>query len=147
MSLETTTRMLAPFLDRFTSEELDAIPYGVLQLDAGGRVISVNKVEADELGFGAERPIGGEFFTEIAPSAFVDEVFGRYVEAFASKHLDAVFRFTFSDLMLPRTVMMRMYYSTRTETVWIFTANPDGTSSVGAKAPCDRRGRVERRMA
>ena len=141
MALDTTTRMLAPFLDRLTDEELDAIPYGVIQLDAEGRVLSINRVEADELGWVDERPVGRDFFGDVAPSTFVAEVFGRYVEAFSSHHLDEMFRFTFSHGMMPRTVMMRMYYSARTGTIWIFTANPDGSGLVvGRGGPlCDVR--------
>ncbi|MBL0169900.1 MAG: hypothetical protein IPP90_04075 [Gemmatimonadaceae bacterium] len=147
MSLETTTRMLAPFLDRFSDEELDAIPYGVVQLDPEGRVLSFNLAEAYELGWAEGRPIGRDFFNEVAPSAFVADVYGRYVEALASRHLDDVFRFTFSHLFMPRTVLMRMYYSIRTGTVWIFTANPDG-SAIGTNAPvCDVRDGPQHRVA
>ncbi|MEQ1692444.1 MAG: PAS domain-containing protein [Gemmatimonas sp.] len=147
MSLETTTRMLAPFLDRMSDEELDAIPYGVVQLDSQGRVLSFNLAEAYELGWPDERPIGRDFFHDVAPSAFGAEVFERHVAAFASHHLDDVFRFTFTHAMMPRTVMMRMYYSTRTGTVWIFTANPDG-SAIGTDAPrCDVRDGPQARVA
>ena len=66
MPLVTTTRILAPFLDRLTGAELDALPYGV-------------------------------------------------------------FRFTFTHSDLPRTVQIRMYYAARTDTIWIFTALPDGS--------------------
>ena len=128
MSLDTSTRMLVPFLNSLTAEELDAVPYGIIQLDAEGRVLSYNKAEADDAGFAAERPIGRDYFTEVAPSAFVAEIFGRYVEAYSSRYLDETFRFTFIDSMMPRTVMVRMYFSTRTDTIWLFTANPDGSS-------------------
>lgn len=127
MSLDTATRMLAPFLDRLTEEELDAIPYGVIQLDAEGRVLSINKSEADDIGYGPDRPIGRDYFTAVAPSAFVAEVFGRYVEAFCSRGFDETFRFTFIDGVMPRTVRMRMYYSMRTSSLWLFIANPDGS--------------------
>ena len=40
MPLATTSRMLAPFLDRLTDEEIDAIPYGMVQLDPTGTVRS-----------------------------------------------------------------------------------------------------------
>ena len=141
MALDCATRMLYPFLDRLSNEELDAIPYGVIQLDAEGRVLSINRAEADDLGYEHERPVGRDFFTEIAPSAFVAEVFGRYVEAFSSHQLDEMFRFTFSDRLMPRTVMMRMYYSARTGTTWIFTANPDGSPLVAdhGRPLCDVR--------
>ena len=131
--------MLAPFLDRLSDEELDAIPYGVIQLNAQGVVLSINRVEADGLGWAQVRPVGRDYFSDLAPSAFVAEVFGRYVEAFSSRHLDETFRFTFSHVALPRTVMMRMYYSARMGTVWIFTANPDGSPLADGATPCDVR--------
>lgn len=132
--------MLAPFLDRLSDEELDAIPYGVIQLNAEGRVLSINRPEADGLGFPTERPVGRDYFSELAPSAFVAEVFGRYVDAFSSHQLDETFRFTFSHGTLPRTVMMRMYYAVRTGTVWIFTASPDGSPlATSAGHVCDVR--------
>ncbi len=146
MALDTTTRMLAPFLDRLTDEELDAIPYGVVQVDAEGRVLSINRAESDDLGWAHERPVGLDFFTDLAPSAFVAEVFGRYVEAFSSHQLDEVFRFTFTHGMMPRSVMMRMYYSARTGTVWIFTANPDGSPLIAGPV-CDVRDAPQVRVA
>lgn len=127
MALESTTRMLSPFLDRLTDEELDALPYGIVQLDADGRVVSYNRAEADDTGFTLQRPIGRDYFSDVAPSAFVVEIFGRYVEAFTSRHLDETFRFTFIHHMMPRTVQIRMFYSARTRTIWLFIANPDGS--------------------
>ena len=145
MSLDCTTRMLAPFLDRLSDEELDAIPYGVIQLNAEGGVLSINRAEAEALGCAA-RPVGRDYFCDLAPSAFVAEVFGRYVEAFSSRHLDETFRFTYSDHAMPRTVLMRMYYSARTGTTWIFTACPDGSPLAGA-TPCDVRDADRRLVA
>ncbi len=126
MGLESTTRMLAPFLDRLTDEELDAIPYGVVQLDAQGFVLSYNRAEMANALWNAQRPIGQDFFADIAPSARVPEIFGRFVDAFASQSCDDVFRFTYTCGDLPRTVRLRMYFSMRTDTIWLFTAAPDG---------------------
>jgi photoactive yellow protein len=140
MTLECTTRMLAPFLDRLSDAELDAIPYGAIQLNAEGRVLAINRAEAEGLGCRQERPVGSDYFSELAPSAFVAEVFGRYVEAFSSHQMDETFRFTFSHGVMPRTVLMRMYYSPRIGTVWIFTANPDGSPLAAGDVPvCDVR--------
>jgi photoactive yellow protein len=127
VALDRTTRMLSPFLDRLTDEELDALPYGVVQIDADGRILTYNRAEAEDTGFTLQRPIGRDYFSDVAPSAFVVEVFGRYVEAFTSRFLDERFRFTFSHDMMPRTVQIRMFYSARTGTVWLFMANPDGS--------------------
>jgi photoactive yellow protein len=140
--------MLAPFLDRLSDEELDAVPYGIIQLDAEGHILSYNKAEADGTNFTSPRPIGRDYFGDVAPSAFVAEIFGRYVEAYSSHHLDEMFRFTFIDGMMPRTVLVRMYYSARTGTIWIFTANPDGSPFVyGQHTPCDVRDAPSARVA
>ena len=127
MALDTTTRMLAPFLDRLSDEELDALPYGAIQLDEHGRVLSFNRAEILNSGWREGRPIGRDYFSDIAPSSTVPEIFERYADAFAHHHCDDVFRFTFTHADLPRTVQIRMYYSARTDTIWIFTALPDGS--------------------
>ncbi|WP_373064930.1 hypothetical protein [Gemmatimonas sp.] len=126
MPLETTSRMLAPFLDRLTVEEMDAIPYGVVQLDLDARVVSYNRAEAENVGV-IPRPLGLHFFFEVAPSANVPEFYGRFLEGIAEERLDDTFSFTFSCALMPRRVMVRQYYSVRTGTVWLFVGQPDGS--------------------
>jgi len=126
MSLDTTSRLPAPFLDRLTNEELDAIPYGVVQLDLDGTVTSYNRAEAENVGF-LPRPIGYHFFRDVAPSAIVPEFYGRFLDGVAEGALDETFRFTFSCALMPRRVRVRMYYSIQTKSVWLFVAKPDGT--------------------
>lgn len=126
MSLATTTRMVAPFLDRITDEELDALPYGVVQLDAQGRVLSYNTAERDNVG--CERsPIGEQYFQDVYPSSYAPEFYGRFLEAIDSQSLDETFLFTYTCSLQSRRVQVRMYYCVRTATTWIFTAQPDGT--------------------
>ena len=118
--------MLAPFLDRLTVEELDSIPYGVVQLDLHGRVLSYNQAEADNVGV-MPRPLGLHFFYEVAPSANVPEFYGKFLEGVAEKRLDDTFSFTFSCASMPRRVMIRQYFSARTGSVWLFVSQPDGS--------------------
>ena len=122
MGLESTTRMLAPFLDRLTDEELD----GVVQLDVNGHVLSYNRAEMANTEWGELRPVGRDYFAAVAPSANVPEIHGRFVDAFEAEHCDEVFRFTFTCRDVPRTVRLRMYFALRTSTIWLFTAAPDG---------------------
>ena len=118
--------MLAPFLDRLTVDELDSIPYGVVQLDLHGRVLSYNQAEADNVGV-MPRPLGLHFFYEVAPSANVPEFYGKFLEGVAEKRLDDTFSFTFSCASMPRRVMIRQYFSARTGSVWLFVSQPDGS--------------------
>ncbi|MBY0491479.1 MAG: hypothetical protein K2R93_16705 [Gemmatimonadaceae bacterium] len=118
--------MVAPFLDRFTAEELDALPYGIVQLDAMGTVRSFNTAEADNAGC-TSRPIGQNYFLDVYPSANAPEFYGRFLEAIDERALDDTFLFTYSCMHPPRRVQVRMYYCVRTASTWIFTAQPDGT--------------------
>ena len=123
--LETTSRMLAPVLDRLTAEDLDALPYGIVQLDRDGRVLSYNRAEAENVGV-MPRPIGQHFFRQVAPSANVPEFHGRFLDGLDAGRLDDTFFFTFSCALRPRRVLIRQYYSPRTDSVWLFVAQPDG---------------------
>lgn len=126
MPLDTTSRMLVPFLDRLTVEELNAIPYGVVQLDLDGRVLSYNRAEAENVAL-IPRPLGQHYFLEVAPSANVPEFYGRFLAGVAEQRLDDTFTFTFSCALMPRRVMVRQYFSMRTASVWLFVGQPDGS--------------------
>ncbi|HEY0930711.1 MAG TPA: PAS domain-containing protein [Gemmatimonas sp.] len=126
MPLDTTTRMLAPFLNRLNDEELDSIPYGVIQLDPEGFVVSYNRAEAENAGH-ALRPIGQHFFREVAPSANAPEFHGRFQRGVATGRLDETFTFTYHCDLMPRRVQVRLYLSPQTRSVWLFVAKPDGT--------------------
>lgn len=118
--------MLAPFLDRLSDEELDAIPYGVIQLDTTCHVMACNQAETDNGGL-TGRPIGRHFFHEVYPSANVPEFHDRVTRGVADGHLDDTFSFTFCCDLMPRRVLVRAYYAGRTDTVWLFTSKPDGS--------------------
>lgn len=126
MPLDTTTRMLAPFLDRLTDEELDAIPYGIIRLDQAGYVQAYNSAEAQNAGV-LHRPIGRHYFLDVCPSANAPEFHDRFAAGVAHEQLDDTFAWTFSCGDLPRRVLVRLYYSVRTRSVWVFVARPDGS--------------------
>ena len=126
MPLDTTTRLLAPFLDRLTDEELDALPYGVIRLDHHGVVRAFNRAESASAG-GIPRPIGRDFFADVCPSAEVPELWSRFQQATADQAFDETFLYSFSCGPTPRGVLLRMYYSARTHSVWLFVAKPDGS--------------------
>ncbi len=134
MCLITTSRILAPFLDRLTPEELDALPYGVVQLSVDGVVLSYNRAETENAGIRV-RPVEQHFFRDVAPCADVTEFHGRFLEGVEAEKLDETFLFTYCNGLLPRRVMLRMYYSARTKSVWLFAARPDGSALEAVKRP------------
>jgi photoactive yellow protein len=84
---------------RLSPEELDSLPYGLITLDARGRVIHYNDTESRMVGLPKERVIGRSFFGEVAPCTRVREFEGRFLELVKNpvsvrvQTFDFVFRF------------------------------------------------------
>ncbi|MCU0655978.1 MAG: PAS domain-containing protein [Polyangiaceae bacterium] len=84
-------------------EKLDDLPYGLITLDATGRVIHYNDTESRLVGLPKERVIGRNFFQEIAPCTRLREFEGRFRELVQDpvrvrvKTFDFVFRFAKGD--------------------------------------------------
>ncbi len=78
---------------------LDALPYGLITLDAAGRVLHYNDTEARLVGLPKERVLGRSFFGEVAPCTRVREFQGRFEELVRDpvrvrvQTFDFVFRF------------------------------------------------------
>lgn len=90
-------------VSRLSAEELDALPYGLITLDARGRVLHYNDTESRMVGLPKERVVGKSFFGEVAPCARVREFEGRFDELVRDPHrvrvqtFDFVFRFANGD--------------------------------------------------
>lgn len=65
-------------LGRMTPELLDSLPFGVVTLDANGRVVGYNDTESRMAGLPRDMVIGRNFFTDVAPCARVREFEGRF---------------------------------------------------------------------
>jgi len=86
-------------VQRLSPEELDALPYGLITLDARGRVIHYNDTESRMVGLPKHKVIGRSFFGEVAPCTKVREFEGRFEELVRDPYrvrvqtFDFVFRF------------------------------------------------------
>lgn len=65
---------------RLTPEQLDTLPYGLITLDAEGRVVHYNDTESRLAGLPKERVVGRNFFIEVAPCTRVRAFEGRFRE-------------------------------------------------------------------
>ena len=109
--------------DQMTPEELDNLPYGMIQLDAGGRILRFNAVESRLASLPQEQQIGKHFFTEVAPCTKVQEFYGRFREGVLRESLDSSFQFHFAFKQRPRDVTVRLFYSKRTRSVWVMISD------------------------
>jgi len=102
--------------DQLSSAELDALPYGMIQLDARGVILRYSQAETRLSGLTADECVGRHFFDEVAPCTYVREFYGRFRDGVAAQQLDAVFNFRFA-FVPPREVRVHMFYSRVTRSV------------------------------
>ncbi|MDF1506157.1 PAS domain-containing protein [Roseisolibacter sp. H3M3-2] len=120
--------LLLDTVDAMTPAELDALPYGMIQLDAGGRILKYNAVESRLASLPQAQAIGKQFFTEIAPCTKVQAFYGRFREGVIRESLDVTFQFHFAFKQHPRDVTVRLFYSRRTRSVWVIISDRTGTA-------------------
>jgi photoactive yellow protein len=71
--------------------ELDNLPFGVIRLDAEGKVTFYSKTEAEQSGYRDRRAIGRDFFTQMAPCLATPERLRRIEQARHEGTLDIAF--------------------------------------------------------
>ena len=78
-------------VERLSPAELDQLPFGVIKLDASGKVSLFSRTEARLSGFGDRPAIGKHFFTDLAPCMGSPEFLSRVEQAHAQRTLDVLF--------------------------------------------------------
>lgn len=72
---------ITPFdLDRalhMTGEGLDSLPFGVIVVNASGKILEYNQYERDLVKMGSRPVIGKNFFDDVAPCTAIQEFKGR----------------------------------------------------------------------
>jgi photoactive yellow protein len=106
-------------VENLTAEELDALPFGIIQLDPQGTVLHYNTYESRLARLPKEAAIGRNFFREVAPCTDVREFQGRFLEGVRARQLDVKFRYHFPFRGRPRDVLITLFYSTATDSVFV----------------------------
>ena len=81
---------LADAVETMSDEAVNSLPFGVVRLDAGGKVIFFSDTERRLSGFRNET-LGRLFFLEIAPCMNNERFKGRIERAMATGRLDLAF--------------------------------------------------------
>jgi photoactive yellow protein len=76
-------------------EERDDLPYGVIELDADGKILAFNNAEERQSRQSAQNVIGKNFFRDVAPCTQVKEYAGRFKEFLTSDKPSTQFSFTY----------------------------------------------------
>lgn len=107
-------------IDGLTPAELDALPFGAIQLREDGLILQFNEYEANLSNRRAPDTVGWNFFRDVAPCTNVQEFHGRFLEGIERGELNVTFDFRFSFKQSPRDVRVTLFFSTPTKTVWVF---------------------------
>ena len=82
-------------IGQMTAAQIDELPFGAIQLDATGRVVTYNSYEEKLARRGRRDVVGKNFFNEVAPCTRVRSFFGAFQEGMRRGELDEVFDFVF----------------------------------------------------
>ena len=114
-------------VDALTDDQLNALPFGMIQLDTNGKILQFNQTEAKMAQIKRERQIGKNFFDQVAPCTKVREFHGRFQEGVARRKLYETFGFVFKFDHGWRNVAITLMYSNKTDTVWVLISQTSVT--------------------
>jgi photoactive yellow protein len=107
-------------LGALSEAELNALPFGVLRLDAEGRIDVFNQFEADAVKIPPGNVLGRKF-SEVVPCVTVRE-FVSQVEPPLAAPVDAFFRFEFPHGNALQVVTVRLYREGAGRPTWILVS-------------------------
>lgn len=119
--IEVDAESIVGEVGRLTAHDLDALPFGAIQLELDATVVLYNQAEERLSGRRRADVIGRNFFNDIAPCTRVRRFFGAFQAGVERKVLNEVFDFTFRFPQGTREVRIRMIYSENPKPcVWLF---------------------------
>ena len=119
--IEVDADSIAREIGNLTAADLDALPFGAIQLDRAGKVLLYNRAEEQLSGMKRTNVVNKNFFTEVAPCTRVRRFYGVFQEGVERRSLNEVFDFTFRFPQGTREVRIRLIYSDAPQpSVWIF---------------------------
>jgi photoactive yellow protein len=107
-------------LGNLTRAEADNAAFGIIKLEADGKIVLYNKYESELAGVPIEKAEGKNFFTDIAVCTNNRIFFGRFKEGIAQGNLDLVFNYVFTYKMKPTNVIIHLYFDKVSKTNWVF---------------------------
>jgi photoactive yellow protein len=123
--MEAVAGNLLERADVLSESELDTLPVGMIQLDRNGTVLKFNQTESDLARMARSDALGKSFFDDVAPCTKVQSFYGRFVRGVAEKELQTIFNYEFRFRDGRRKdVVISMFYSKTTDTVWVCVERP-----------------------
>lgn len=99
--------------------QLDALPFGVIQLSDEGHILEYNSWEERLAGRRRADVLGRLFFTDVAPCTNNRLLRGRFREGIAAGRLDLNTDYTFTYRVAPRVVRLHLFRDRDSATNWL----------------------------
>ncbi len=106
-------------LAKMDQKNLDGLPFGAIQLDGSGKILSYNATEGVITGRKPEEVIGKNFFDEIAPCTKRPEFYGVFKEGVKQGKLNTMFEYVFDYKMKATKVKVHMKKALVGDSYWI----------------------------
>ncbi len=107
-------------LASMTPQEIDELPFGVIQIDRQGQILLYNATEGVITGRDPQAMIGRDFFNEVAPCGRTEAFYGRFREGVERGELNEIFDYTFDYRMAPTKVRVHIKRALSGDSYWIF---------------------------
>ncbi len=78
--IEVDLELLSGEIGRMSAEQIDELPFGAIQLDDEGRVVSYNRYEENLAKRHRNDVVGKNFFHDVAPCTRVRSFYGAFQE-------------------------------------------------------------------
>jgi photoactive yellow protein len=117
--LEVPAAELLAWVEALAPSAIDELPFGVVRLDASGKVVFFSRTEARQSGFGDRVAVGRRFFTELAPCMGNPEFMRRVEQGQLARELDITFEQVGDFDDAERELQVRMI-SASANGLWVF---------------------------
>lgn len=108
-------------LRALSREQLDALPFGVIELDRAGTIVGFNAYEASTVHLNVADLIGRSF-ADVAPCTQVKAFLESVADGFRRGELDQVMRFVFPCHGTMSVVAVRLYLDPARQRLWLFVS-------------------------
>lgn len=107
-------------LAKLKPAEIDGLAFGVVQVDAQGKIVAYNRMEGVITGRDPGSVIGKNFFSEVAPCTNVRGFRDKFDAGVKAGNLNALVEWEFNYNMQPTRVSVHMKKAAAGDTYWIF---------------------------
>mgnify|MGYP000001287489 CR=1 FL=1 len=107
-------------LSHMSTQDLDNLAFGAVELDGNGNILRYNTAEGDITGRNPKDVIGKNFFHDVAPCTNSPEFYGKFKSGVKDGRLNAIFEYTFDYKMRPTKVKVQMKKDPKKDSYWIF---------------------------